>query len=225
MTFWDVLAACGRRWTVLVAGLIVTAALAGFVVIRAPAVYWSQVDLVFLAPPSQRYPNNLASSSQSLIMTAGIVVNKVNEGVDALATASDRVTMVDEGILTGTMIRLPDSGGQWSHNFDRSVLDVQAAGATPEKVSAELANAVARVQSALSAEQEAAGVSPENTIRIQSAPATAQVFQLRGEPLQALLATVILGLGLSIAGVVYADRRWSGRANEANTQTGGYLIN
>ena len=208
MTIWDLFAACWRRWLVLLVGLVVTAAFSGLIVARAPGVYFSQVDVVFLASQTARNPNALASPSETLIMAAGIVLNKVIEGEKIPATSSTDVTMVDQGILRGSMIRLPNAGGQWANNFNKPVLDVQAAGDSPEIVLAELDSAIERIRDVLYEQQKALGVLDINMIQTQLSPEVPQVHYLKGPRLRAAAVSIVLGIGLTLAVVVLVDNRW-----------------
>ena len=137
MTVGDVLAACVRRWPVTLFGLALVGVVLTFL-LRATGVYWTQADVVFLSPASDRFPNALRTTSQSLIAMAGVTEREVNRQSPAPATAaaSASVTIVDEGVRDGARIRLPNSGGQLANNFDRPVLDVQAVGPTPERAAA-----------------------------------------------------------------------------------------
>ena len=192
---------------VALSGLLVVAAVTTPIALNPPDVYWTQVDVVFLAPDSARNPNSFVATSESLIMTAGIVLQRVNDGAPVPDTSSGDVTMVDQGILEGTMIRLPNAGGQWADNFNRPVLDVQAAGATPSAVREEVTGAIERVNDALLATQTESGVEKKNLIRTQLSPAKAQIQHLTGRISRAVIALIVLGVGMTLAVIVVVDRR------------------
>lgn len=205
MTTSDLCGILRRRWYVALLGL---ALLAGtlHVVASRPGVYWTQVDVVILAPKSARYPNVIEQTSASLIAMAGLVEREVNRGVHAPATASAAVTLAGEGVRDGHTVTLPNSGGQWADNFNRPVVDVQVVGPSEASVRRRLDELVVRVERTLAERQEADGVPPVTQITASSAPTAAAVLHLQGHRRKAVAATLLLGAGLIGVGTVGADR-------------------
>lgn len=218
MTVGDVLAACVRRWPVTLFGLALVGVVLTFL-LRATGVYWTQADVVFLSPASDRFPNPLGTTSQSLIAMAGVTEREVNRQSPAPATAaaSASVTIVDEGVRDGARIRLPNSGGQWANNFDRPVLDVQAVGPTPERAAALFDAAVERVRSSVYLRQRALGVEDVNMIHLTVAPSATNIFYADGERKRAIPVAVLLGAGLTMAAATLADQ-WAVRRRRASSE-------
>ena len=156
MTIWDLVGATRRRWYVVVVGALVTLAAVAFAQ-AYPGVYWSQVDVVFLAPQSVRYPNNLTTSTDSLVTTAGAVERVIDEASDGPRTSSPSATLIGQGVFDGRSIRLPDSGGQWAHNFARQVLDVQVAGPSVDDVRQRHDATITEIQQTLERLQDDSG--------------------------------------------------------------------
>jgi len=206
MTVWGLLGACRRAWLLVVIGLALTAGVV-FAVARDPGVYWAQTNVTFLQPPSTRYPNPLSAGSGSLIATAGLVEREVNNGTAAMATVSASITLVDEGVLDGTMIQLPNSGGQWAYNFARPVLDVQAVASTPNTVRQRMAKLQSSIQTTLDRLQDEAGVDTFDRITLQPSPIEINIRYSRGDPHRAAAVSTLLGVGLTIAAVVVVERR------------------
>lgn len=205
MTTNDLCGILRRRWYVVVLGIALLAG-ALHVVASRPSVYSSQVDVVFLAPKSARYPNVIEQTSASLIAIAGLIEREVNKGVDVPATASAAVTLAGEGVRDGHAISLPNTGGQWASDFSRPVLDVQVVGPSEAVVRERLASLVNTVERRLAALQAADRIPQINRVTASSAPASATVFRLDGNRKKAAAAALLLGAGLISIGTVSADR-------------------
>lgn len=207
-----------RRWYVVVCGLALLAGAVAYVSSR-PGLYWTQADVVILAPSSARYPNVIEQTSQSLIAMAGLIERDVNRGITAPATATSSVSLAGEGVRDGYSIRLPNEGGQWANNFDRPVLDLQVIGADPAKVRGQMATLVDRVTRELEARQDEQGIPRDTRITAALAPPEPAVFYLRGSHAKALGATVLLGIGLIPACTVGADRLLNARTRRRRGAT------
>lgn len=205
-----------RRWYVVALGVALLMGAVHHVATR-PGVYWTQVDVVFLAPKSVRYPNVIEQTSQSVIAMAGLIEHEVNKGLKEPATASASTTLAGVGVRDGYSVRLPNSGGQWASNFDRPVVDVQVIGPSESGVRARLATLAGEVERTLAARQEADGIPPLNRITASSTPTAAPVFYLNGNPKKAILVTLLLGGGLISVGTVGADRLLTARARRRRT--------
>lgn len=206
VTFWDLLRACRRLWFVVVAGLLMTAG-ASLWVASQQGVYFAQTDLIFLAPTSSRFPNSLNTASESLINTASVIKNRVDIGEDLQATSSSSVTLVDDGIRDGMLVRLPNLGGQWASNYSQAVLDIQAVSDSSQVVEERMHYMQDAIQGALNELQDEAGVDDVNRIHIQASPDSIQLKYVQGRPSRALLVTVALGIGLTSSLVVFLDAR------------------
>jgi hypothetical protein len=186
-------------------GIAGTLLVAGYLAGR-PGVYWSEIKVQFLVPKSVRNPNGLQSSSDGVIATAGVVAIRVGSSTP-LSAVSDNVSIVGEGIRSGYRVRLPNSGGQWANNFDQSLLDVQAAGATPAEVSATMQNVLDRINSTLQSMQNDAGSARANDIELALSPPTWPMYYQSGSRSRTVLATMLLGIGLTGALTTVTRRR------------------
>ncbi len=181
---------------VVLVGVLVSGSV-GVYLSRRPGVYWSQVQVLFVAPKSAANPNGLSISSESLIDTAGMVAKIVGSSPRGPAVVSDTVTLVGEGVRHGYGVRLPNSGGQFATNFDQAALDVQAVGASPGEVSATLVSVIGRVVGTLSRLQAEAGVAKVNLIRSQLSPPVAPLYYQAGSKTRALAITMVIGGGIT----------------------------
>lgn len=203
MTVHDLLGCLIRRWYVVLVGIVLT--VGGVMWIRAvPGVWFGQVNVVFLVPSEGRY-NPLSVTTQSLVSTAGAVARSV-AGPDARYQATaDGVTLLDEGVTHGHTVRLPNAGGQWDYRFDDPILDVQAVGATPEEAEAQMAEALAQVDQALSRLEDRAGVPETDRILTRLNPVEPVFRYDDGSRMRALGAAGLIGALLTCIAAVGVD--------------------
>jgi hypothetical protein len=216
VTFIDLLGAARRSWLVLALGVAATA-VAAYLIATAPGVYWSRSD-VFLVRPVSDVPNGLASTPEGTIRFASIIQRELAGGPSDLDVVSDRVRIVDIGIRSGTLVRLPNDGNQYANNFNKATLDLQVAGPTEAKVTADMTALINRVTSIVTSRQQALGVPADLQVRTRISPTTVQVFHERGSGKRALVATVALGMSLTFGAVVLNESRRARRAHAAAPQ-------
>jgi hypothetical protein len=177
----------------------------------ARGVFWSEVQVRFMAPRSTAAPNVLQISPSSLVMAAGAVEKMV---VD---TSAPRVidpgnTLASQGVKHGYGVSLPNTGGQWASNFTDPWLEVQAVGSSPAEVLAATRTLVARINAALATLQRREHVDQYNLIRTQLSPLSGPaVYYQAGSRSRAAVAALVLGTGITAIVVVlllrYARRR------------------
>ncbi|PUB29944.1 hypothetical protein C8K30_102322 [Promicromonospora sp. AC04] len=220
MTLWDLVRLALRRWPVLVVGAVVTLGLA-YATTLDDGVYFSRTQVVFLAPSSQAYPNALRTTSEDLIITAGVVAKAVAGPGKVTKYASPDATLVGEGVRDGWSVRLPDTGGQWATHFAEQVLYVEVVAATPEEVADRQNAIVARIATELSRLQRDAGVAPVNRISVTVAPESTVVHQVQGSRARSVGMTGVLGVCATFAVMVLleARSRRPGRAPDTESDT------
>jgi hypothetical protein len=215
MTIWDLGVAMGRRWTVVMVGLVCTA-IAVVMAGHHQGVYWSRTQVVFLAPASSLYPNSLKTVSDDIIMTAGVVAKRVNGTTVMPKMAAPDVTLFGRGITDGYSVLLPDTGGQWAPNFGQQMLEIQVVGPSAKVVSERRRALVDRISGELAALQDDAGVAAVNRITVKLVPNGADVRYAAGQPLRAVVMTALLGTSMVIGLVGLLEmmarrrRQWSG---------------
>jgi hypothetical protein len=218
MTVWDLVHAVRRQWALALVGLLVTLA-GAYAASTAPGVYYQQTFVVFL-PPEPRDANDtnaLQNSGGSLVEAAGLVGRQVSARPQGPVPVSTRVTIVDLGIRNGALARLPNTAAfsQWSPSFDRPMLDVQIVGNSPEQVRATMTRVVSEIRRTLREGELATGSPQDRLIRTVMNPPTPPVFYQRGSSGRSVLASLVLGLGLTITLTVLVDRlrrSWTIRA-------------
>ncbi|MFJ3403635.1 hypothetical protein [Promicromonospora sp. NPDC090134] len=206
MTLWDLIRAALRRWPVLLAGAVATLGLV-YTTTLDDGVYWSRTQVVFLAPASKAYPNALRTTSEDLIITAGVVAKAVAGPDKVTKYASPDATLVGEGTRDGWSIRLPDTGGQWAPNFAEQVLYVEVVAATAEEVEARQDEIVAQIADELDRLQRDAGVVPVNAITVTVAPESLVVHQVGGSTVRAAGMAGLLGASATFALIAVLETR------------------
>jgi hypothetical protein len=214
MTLWDLIRAAVRRWPVLLAGAAVTLGLVWTTTLD-DGVYWSRTQVVFLAPTSKAYPNALRTTSEDLIITAGVVAKAVSGPAAVTKYASPDATLIGEGTRDGWSIRLPDTGGQWAPNFAQQVLYVEVAAPTAEEVAARQDEIIGQIEHELDRLQSDAGVGPVNAITVTTAPESTVVHHVQGSRIRAAGMTALLGASATFALIAALETRTRRRAREA----------
>lgn len=184
-----------RRWYVVVGCLLLT--VAGLNLAQGVrGVYWTEVDIVFLAPNSA---NALEYQSESLVHFAAVIEREFNGSTDPARVASTSVTLYGTGVSRGHQVTLPNQGGQWSTNFNRPVLAVEVVDSSPERVDEVRAGIMSRIDDLVYREQAKLGIAPSDSITTLPSPAQAVVRYAAGNPLRAQVAIGLLGVGVAVA--------------------------
>lgn len=210
MALWELIRAALRSWPLVVAGAVVTL-LVAYSTTLDDGVYWSRAQVVFLAPQSAAYPNTLRTTSEDIIITAGVVAKAVAGPDKVTKYASPDATLVGEGVRDGWSVRLPDTGGQWATHFAQQVLYVEVVGATPEEVDEQQSLLITRITEELHELQTGAGVAPVNEITVTVAPESTVVHHVQGSSARSVGMTGVLGIAATctLLGLVEARRRRS----------------
>ena len=210
MTIWTLAWAVRRQWALAVVGMLLTAA-GLYWTSTVSGVYYQQVRVVFLPPAAPNSPNRYQHMSGSVILTADRVARELGLDPRSPQPVSPLVTIVDQGIRRGSIVRLPNTGGQWAYNYEDPVLDVQVAGATPAEVTATSREIVHRIRQRMLTDQVAAGVPSALRIETTLSPPAAPILYARGSSGRAAGAVLVIGLMCTVIGIVLADRspRWA----------------
>jgi hypothetical protein len=219
MTVGDFLRSLLRRWPVAVVGILVTMAMC-VITLRAPGVYWARSKVYFLAAPTTAQPNQIAPDSSVAIAFAGLIQTEIHGGVPLRRATSPDVTLLDEGIYDGWAVFLPDTGGQWAHNFSEASLIVEASGPTPEVVRARMTALIDQIARLARAREDAANVAASARVSFAISPPLIAVQYSNGHRSRALLIIGLLGIGLSLAACRIVDRVATSRRLRGETNDG-----
>ena len=197
-----------RRWYVVVAGLLLTVAVANCLVRSMPVVYAARSSVTVMRPDAN--PIRVDGTETSGV---AVILNLVtNGGAPEPKRASPDTTMYGEGIYDGSRVRIRDAGGQWAVMVDEPVLYVEAVGPTPEVVTERINGHVADLSSRLTQLQRGLGVEPEQSIYMHVSPDEPVVERLSGNRARLLAAIIAIGLALTAAILPPADRLFAARA-------------
>jgi hypothetical protein len=202
LTIWDVIRVSRRLWPMVLIGLALTG-LVTVTVRNQPGAYSGHARVTILAPEPFR-GNAVAKTSDSLVALAGVVAYlAMGAGGDA-RSVSDQVTLLDEGVRDGYSIQQPNAGGQWVFNFQDAVLDVQSAGPTLERSQQQMDAALDSIYNSLDKLQ--ASVAPDQRVTVHLSQGDPAFTYDHGSTMRATLATVLLGLILTFATPMIAER-------------------
>jgi hypothetical protein len=203
-----------RRWYVLTVFAAFTS-VAIFLAVRVDGIYWTRVDVVFLAPSTPGNQNTLRSTSDSLVDFAAIVERQFNGNERAPRFSSTGATLYGAGVRKGYDVTLPNSGGQWSTYFADPVLTVDVVDSSEEAVRTVLAQVVGRINALARQQQLAESVPPSQIIQTLQSPQSAVVSRVAGNRLRAAGGILLLGASVGGAGTVLVDRVIARRRSSA----------
>jgi len=208
VTIQDLARAFRRHAWVVIAVLLVAAPVFLWV-LRTPPLYTSRLYVYVLQPASPREPNALGATRSSVIKTAG-VIERVVQGTPSALVVSDDVSILDMGITEGTLVRLPNAGGQWANDFNTPALLVEAVDRTPELVEARMERAIEEIDVSLARLQADSGASLDYWMTTQQSDIIT-VVPATGSEKRALAYLGVLVAGGVLVGVTAAEVRSLGR--------------
>jgi hypothetical protein len=172
---------------------------------RDPGVYFVRVQLYVIPPPDLPGENPYVNPASSAVAMAGVLATEV-DGSTRYTFNSPEATLVGAGITQGWWARIPDSGGQWSHVYNDPILDIQAVDPRPGVAEAIVSEKVGTALAALDKIQSDAGVVASNRFTTRLSPGLPlQVQYLRGRTKMAGIATLLIGVCLTMAVVIRLD--------------------
>jgi hypothetical protein len=198
LTVESLLRAFRERWYVLVLGLLLTAVGAAFAVRPAP-LYWTQADVLVLAPGQTPQDNPAYFGIEGLTIVAGMVEREVNGG-PVMRLADPSAPIYGAGVRDGFSVTLPNAGGQWTASFTRPVLSVEVVAPDPDVVAARYDAIVERVIAAGDRLQDAEDVPLSVRVRLYPVtqdPPVVYVGPTASEKLRGLAAVLLVGVFVS----------------------------
>lgn len=209
MTLTDLMRALWRYWYVVALGLAVSLGLA-YLATRAEPVYHMRTEVVFLAPTSPRNPNELITSSESLILTAGVVSKRINGAEERLRFGSPLVNPVGTPYADEhTWVQLLDAGNQWVPIFNEQLLLVDVIGDTHAQAEERMKTATDLIRAELQSLQDEQGVDATNRIGLRISPEAPKITKIDGSSARAAGMTLVLGALGTLAIVVILEVRTS----------------
>lgn len=187
------------RYLLLVCLMLAATVGAMTVVADQTGVYQARVGVIVVPPNPADAPNPFLGREFSLITTAGLMATIVNQDVDSAQTSSTAATLAGQGVRDGYSVRLHNRGGQWTVDYDRPILDVQAVGRTEDRAQANLDLALGGLDAALEQLQDDAAIFPGQRMTMQLVPDAPTVGYAAGSNRRAMAGTLVLGAVLTLA--------------------------
>ncbi|MCB5991427.1 hypothetical protein [Janibacter melonis] len=214
--------AARRQLVVLLVGLLV-AGWAAHAVTQEQPVYWARVRAVLVADGALR--NWLLQPGESAIPLAGLLERRMNAEVDAVPTNSPDITIIDRGITHGTVVFLPDRGGQWAHNFTEPIVVLEAAGPDETSVHEQMDGLIRRLRGELTTLQRDLLVPSSPRVGFSDSTLDYTVQAAAGRPKVAALGVLFVGGTLTLLACVCVERlRRSARNRDDATYPGAIMI-
>lgn len=222
VTVWDLMGAARRQWWVVVVVLL-GIAYGARAAMSIPGIYSSRIEVDLALPITDANPNPLQFTNASLISLAGIVAQRVDVPGRVESETAKSVSLAGQRVARGYSVVLPNTGGQWSPDFERATLDVQAVGASQLEVATLMDRVIVAIGSELTALQDEQQVSPEFRATLLTPSIRPAVQYMDGSHVRSLAAVLLLGLGAGVALVVTVDSvtEWGSRRRaEAHSRVG-----
>lgn len=217
MTSRELLRLMLKRWYVILLGGAITLAVI-WPVVHRPGVYWTQFSVMLLPPTYEYFPNQLENPQYSLAALAGVIVTDLNGQHQPLLTASSDTTLFGEGQRSGTQVRLPNQGNQWTPLYLSSSIDVQVVDSDPETVELKAQQTTAELSDLLSKRQDALGVMSTMKATMIASPTDPSVYYISGSRFRAAGAVGFVGMLLTIAPVYWLERWQVRRRSKATSR-------
>jgi hypothetical protein len=223
MTSRELLSLVVRRWYLMLLGAIISV-VALHLITHRPGVYWTQFNVVVLAPVHKFYPNNLEDPPDALAPMAGLLVADWNGAKRQPLMATGDTTLFGQGLRQGIEVRVPNEGSQWQPLFFAPSIDVQVVSTNPERVEQDARRVSTELNGLLQKRQDAMGIRPSQRMTTMTSPTDPTILHVSGSRMRAAAATGLAGAAVTTV-AVYWTERWlisnrSRRARLAESTTG-----
>lgn len=199
MTFRDVVRAMLRRWYVSVGVLAIGAALTT-ALLGLPRLYTTKTVVIFtLSGASSFMPDN-GTLNESVIDFASTVAKEVNDPSSPQYASVD-APFYGAGVRQGTMVRVPNNGGQWTPtSFSSATIEIQIVSPDAAWVRAQQ-NAVLKQIKSRTQQQQELTASSSGRITATVEPLTTEISQVAPSKTTKLMAIAAPGLASVIVSV------------------------
>lgn len=186
-----------RRW--YVAGFVVAAMLplVYFAHIQA-GVYYTSVNVIFLAPPQSVGGNSLRASSARTVYYAAVIERLYKGQNDNPALSTTSSPLYGTGIRHGAAVYVPNNGGQWQNSFDQPVITVEVVGESGDEVTGQLESVVAKIGKLARQPQQSMGIHSDAYITTDLSPQVPNVTYIGVRNRNAELSLSVLAIGLAV---------------------------
>jgi len=202
-----------RRWVFVVlrwwfAVLLILAAFipAALTIRAATGVYYTKFEVVFQAPPGATKKNALRTEASSTVHYAALVQRLYQDQHRQTEVLPVRAPLYGTGIRDIEAVYLPNSGGQWQTNFNKSQITVEIVKSTPEAAQ-QRATEISQEITALAQEpQQATGIWQSSQITTERVAQSIPVGYIDVNTKYALVVLAFLALGTAFAGAMSLNK-------------------
>ena len=202
----DFFRAVGRRWYVLVAGILLTA-VAGLLALQTNGVYTARTAVTLMAPVGWAVGGNtLNDSATSLVGFAKIVEETMSDGKGGQLFAAPGTRLYGAGVREAELVFVPNYGGQWAPNFNQPAIVIDVVGPTAVGVQERVIALTEEIGATAEALQDKMGVTEDQRVTWIASPATPVVEYVGINRMRALAGIAVMGGGLSLFATAVADK-------------------
>ncbi|WP_426734706.1 O-antigen ligase family protein [Glutamicibacter sp. 2E12] len=203
------------RWWFAVLLILAAFIPAGLNVRAATGVYYTKFDVVFQAPPGATKDNALRTEASSTVHYAALVQRIYQDKHREADIRPVRAPLYGTGLHDAEAVYLPDAGGQWQTNFNKSQLSVEIVKSTPEAAQQRAAEISKEIAALATEPQQAAGIWKSSQITTERVAQTIPVGYVDVRTKYALAVLLALALGTAFAGAMSLHKFVSWRRSPA----------
>lgn len=221
MTLGQFVRVFARRWYVVLFVLIITAG-AAFLISRGTGVYTAQATVRLLTPSVLAEGENaIGTTTEGLVDFAALVVKEVNGNAADLRFSSPNATLAGAGVRSGLSVRVLDTGGQWSANYENPVIVIDVVDGDADSVRATMEATIDEIVSVIARREAQAGVSGAARVGVLVSPDEVVVGYVKGNRSRALGATALFGVSSAAVLAVVVDLFVTRRRAARDAKPGG----
>lgn len=205
MTLVQALRALGRRWYVVLVGVLLTAG-AATTAAQVDGVYTARTAVTLMPPTGWAVAgNSFTDSAASLVGFAKLVEETLTDGEGGQVFAAAGTPLYGGGARSGELVYVPNFGGQWAPNFNQPAIMIDVVGSSRQEVDDRVRVLAGRIDAVVAERQDEMAVAPDQRISTYANPAVPEVAYAGPSRMRALAGITLLGAALSVAAALAVD--------------------
>jgi len=194
-----------KRWYLMALGAMLSVG-ALYLTTHQPGVYYTQFDVVLLAPIETYYQNKIEDPRYAMAPMAGVLATEWSHTQTPLFTASGDTTLFGEGQRQGIQVRVSNQGTQWQPAYYSPNINVQIVDISAQAVEVDARRVTAELEALLVTRQDWAGVRPSMRMTTITSPTVPNIDYIAGKRTRAALASGLVGATTTTVAVYWIDR-------------------
>ena len=188
-----------RRWYMMLAALLATAAL--FVMqYRSDGVWTAQPTVAFVAPWAEQVTASPNGNSDAATAFAFGIVQQYNAGLDPEPLSQSTAPLYGVGVRKGVLVSMANTGDQWAAVINQPLVDIQVVGPSAAWVHTTEESAITQLSRLAAAAQAGSDVSNAQAISVQLQPLTDTVQRVAPGKRTVMVAAGAFGVAGLIVG-------------------------